>query len=159
MCPAYSEDKQTETPVWSRGRLTAGSARELWVTPALKSPELPKEFQQSIFFFSFIVISWRLITLQYCSGFCYTLTWISHGFLRAKWGKEVAGYGIRWCTILWLADGETAVPPQAPGGLGLCAYGPQVVNIFLFLRVEGFSCKTTQEMCIKYCYLGTSKRS
>ena len=31
-------------------------------------------------FFSFIYISWRLITLQYCSGFCYTLTWISHVF-------------------------------------------------------------------------------
>ena len=25
-------------------------------------------------FFSFIFISWRLITLQYCSGFCHTLT-------------------------------------------------------------------------------------
>ena len=24
--------------------------------------------------------SWRLITLQYCSGFCHTLTRISHGF-------------------------------------------------------------------------------
>ena len=32
------------------------------------------------FFFPFICISWRLITLQYCSGFCHTLTWISHGF-------------------------------------------------------------------------------
>ena len=31
-------------------------------------------------FFSFIFITWRLITLQYCSGFCHTLTWISHGF-------------------------------------------------------------------------------
>ena len=31
-------------------------------------------------FFFFIFISWRLITLQYCSGFCHTLTWISHGF-------------------------------------------------------------------------------
>ena len=30
--------------------------------------------------FSFIFISWSLITLQYCSGFCHTLTWISHGF-------------------------------------------------------------------------------
>ena len=28
----------------------------------------------------FIFISWRLITLQCCSGFCHTLTWISHGF-------------------------------------------------------------------------------
>ena len=32
------------------------------------------------FFFFFFLISWRLITLQYCSGFCHTLTWISHGF-------------------------------------------------------------------------------
>ena len=32
------------------------------------------------FFFPFIFIIWRLITLQYYSGFCHTLTWISHGF-------------------------------------------------------------------------------
>ena len=30
--------------------------------------------------FSFIYISWRLITLQYCSGFCHTLILISHRF-------------------------------------------------------------------------------
>ena len=29
----------------------------------------------TLFFFSFIFISWRLITLQYCSGFCLTLNW------------------------------------------------------------------------------------
>ena len=33
----------------------------------------------SFFFFSFIFISWRLITSQHFSGFCHTLTWISHG--------------------------------------------------------------------------------
>ena len=33
-----------------------------------------------LFFFSLIFISWRLITLQYYSGLCHTLTWISHGF-------------------------------------------------------------------------------
>ena len=33
-----------------------------------------------LFSFSFIFISWRLNTLQYCSGFCHTLTWINHGF-------------------------------------------------------------------------------
>ena len=33
-----------------------------------------------LFIFSFISISWRLIPLQHCSGFCHTLTWISHGF-------------------------------------------------------------------------------
>ena len=32
------------------------------------------------FFFPFIFISWRLITLQYWSGFCHTMTWISHWF-------------------------------------------------------------------------------
>ena len=32
------------------------------------------------YFFPFIFISWSLITLQYCSGFCHTLTCISHGF-------------------------------------------------------------------------------
>ena len=30
-------------------------------------------------FFPIIFISWRLITLQYCSGFCHSLTWISYG--------------------------------------------------------------------------------
>ena len=33
-----------------------------------------------IFFFPIIFINWRLIALQYCRGFCHTLTWISHGF-------------------------------------------------------------------------------
>ena len=38
-------------------------------------------FSAFFFFpFPFIFISWRLITLQYCSGFCHTLMWISHGF-------------------------------------------------------------------------------
>ena len=32
------------------------------------------------FFPPFIFISWRLITLQYCSSFCHTLAWVSHGF-------------------------------------------------------------------------------
>ena len=31
------------------------------------------------FFFLFIFISWRLITFQYFSGFCHTLSWINHG--------------------------------------------------------------------------------
>ena len=39
-------------------------------------------FRLYIFFFflKFIFISWRPVTLQYCSGFCHALTWISHGF-------------------------------------------------------------------------------
>ena len=44
----------------------------------------PADTSQPLFFFNvfflFFFISWRLITLQYCSGFCHTLKWISHGF-------------------------------------------------------------------------------
>ena len=32
-----------------------------------------------ILFKNFIYFNWRLIILQYCSGFYHTLTWISHG--------------------------------------------------------------------------------
>ena len=34
-------------------------------------------------FFFLIYFNWTLITLQYCSGFCHTFTWISHGFTCA----------------------------------------------------------------------------
>ena len=34
---------------------------------------------ENFFFFFWIYFNWRLITLQYCGGFCHTLTWISHG--------------------------------------------------------------------------------
>ena len=53
-----------ETRVWSLG----------WEDPL----EEGMAAHSSILFF--FLISWRLITLQYCSGFCHTLTWISHGF-------------------------------------------------------------------------------
>ena len=33
----------------------------------------------NLVFFLFLYFNWRQITLQYCSGFCHTLTWISHG--------------------------------------------------------------------------------
>ena len=34
---------------------------------------------ENFFFFFWIYFNWRLIILQYCGGFCHTLTWISHG--------------------------------------------------------------------------------
>ena len=37
-------------------------------------------YQKYFIYFLFFFISWRLIILQYCSGFCHTLTWISHGY-------------------------------------------------------------------------------
>ena len=41
---------------------------------------VPSFFFFICFFFNFFFISWRLITSQYCSGFCHTLIRISHGF-------------------------------------------------------------------------------
>ena len=36
--------------------------------------------RDTLFFLTLIIyFNWRLIILQYCSGFCHTLTWISHG--------------------------------------------------------------------------------
>ena len=39
-----------------------------------------RSIEYFFYFFLIFFISWRLITLQYCSGFCHTLKWISHGF-------------------------------------------------------------------------------
>ena len=36
--------------------------------------------ERGTFYFIFLnLFNWRPITSQYCSGFCHTLTWISHG--------------------------------------------------------------------------------
>ena len=53
--------------------------------PSCQNYQTWKEFNYNhlgcfTFFFPIIFISWRLITLWYCSGFCHMLTWISHGF-------------------------------------------------------------------------------
>ena len=36
-------------------------------------------FKKLIYWLINQLINWRLVTLQYCGGFCHTLTWISHG--------------------------------------------------------------------------------
>ena len=49
---------------------------KLWNLPRITQPE---SYVLHIFF-KFIYFNWRLVTLQYCSGFCHTLTWINHGY-------------------------------------------------------------------------------
>ena len=63
-------------------QVCARTFRNHKVKPIITGQDKDKmpRFQECYYFFSFIFISWRLITLQYCSGFCHTLTWISHGF-------------------------------------------------------------------------------
>ena len=51
-----------------------------WCHPTISSSAVPfsscpQSFPESG---SFQMSNWRLITLQYCSGFCHTLTWIGH---------------------------------------------------------------------------------
>ena len=60
-----------------RGRKERQSAWDPQISPPRKTLPVGTFI---LFFFPFIFISCRLITLQYCSGFCHTLTWISHGF-------------------------------------------------------------------------------
>ena len=60
-----------------RSRLTGAGAGK--VTRALTRKAVIFFLIYFILFY-FIFISWRLITLQYCSGFCHTFTRISHGF-------------------------------------------------------------------------------
>ena len=67
-CPTLCRQTETHRAKWSFHPFFQNMRTE-WVFST-----------QAILFFSFIFISWRLITLQYCSGFCHTLTWISHGF-------------------------------------------------------------------------------
>ena len=53
-----------------------------------------------------INLTWMLITLQYCAGFCHTLTWISHGGT---------------CPPSWTLPYS---PPSHPSGLAQCT-GPE----------------------------------
>ena len=55
------------------------SMQDLGFRPGIEpiSPSLKDEL--FFFFNELIYFTWRLITLQYCSVFCHTFTWISHG--------------------------------------------------------------------------------
>ena len=50
------------------------------LSPAFQFLSLKEPVSFFFLIYLFIVISWKLITLQYCSGLCHTLTWISLGY-------------------------------------------------------------------------------
>ena len=68
---------------WTAACRASLSITNSWSLLKLMSIEsvMPSNQLIAAFFFfpSFIYISWRLIALHYCSGFCHTLAWISHG--------------------------------------------------------------------------------
>ena len=89
------------------------------------------------FFFSFILISWRLITLQYCSGFCHTLTWISHGFACVPHPNPPPASLHN--SSLWVFPGHLFLLPVD---------WPVVANTHLFLFVShGSISELTQNYC------------
>ena len=99
-----------------------------------KSPALCTYF---FFIFSFIFISWRLITLQYftlqyCSGFRHTLAWISHGFTcvaRPDPHSQVSCFkpwplkGSAWPSASWKKQRETSAGVSSSKGGSQEAHG------------------------------------
>ena len=49
-------------------------------TPSPNLPVTPGVSFFPFFKYKFIYFNWRLITLQYCIGFCHTSTWICHRY-------------------------------------------------------------------------------
>ena len=80
----FYRDQDTCFPIMTQNNfrhIPRQTIRLNWKSKGKKEVWEPKiDLKCFFFFFSFIFISWRLITLQYCIGFCHTLTWISHGF-------------------------------------------------------------------------------
>ena len=82
--------------------------------------------------FSFIFISWRLITLQYCSGFCHSLTWISHGFTCAPHPEPPSHLHPHLIPSLWV------IPVHQPWALVSCIQ-PGLVLCFTLI-IYMFQC-------------------
>ena len=104
------------------------------VAHALKSLELPKRFQQSIF------------KSQVREGDCRVCDQILHNSMIVWWsGNRVVSQGFT-LSVLRL---------QEAWGYVLMVIKLLTSSIWWGVHIW----KTTQEICIKYCYLGTSKRS
>ena len=65
---------------WIRNRMEYIQSVKGWSVLWRQSKILLASTSSTLSLIHFFSISWRLTTLQYCSGFCHTLKWISHGF-------------------------------------------------------------------------------
>ena len=97
--------------------------RTLYVPPPATWKETVVILSLYLFFFPFIFISWRLITLQYCSGFCHTLTWISHGFTCIPHPDPLSHLPSTWS--LWV------FPVHQPWALVSCIQPMPVISFTL----------------------------
>ena len=79
------KEKSGHSQICTEGRTTERKGERPHSDPSLTAPEgtQPVDIWVSGFFsFFFLIYLYSLEAnyLQYCSGFCHTLTWISHGF-------------------------------------------------------------------------------
>ena len=116
-----------------KGLLQGHTRRQ--VVHALKSSELPEGFWQSPFKSQVREVGWKV-----CDQ-------VVHNFLTGWWwGSRVMSWG--WTlSVLRLQEAWDSV---------LSHHGLHIVNIFLLLERGSFLHTTTQEMHIKYYYLGAS---
>ena len=101
-------------------------------------------------FFSFIFISWRLITLQYCSGFCHTLTWISHGFTcvpHPETPSHLPPHLILW--IIPVHQPRALVSCIQPG-LAICITPDNIHILMLFSQIIPPSPSPTESKSLFY---------
>ena len=75
----------SEASILQRSAFFTIQLSDLYVTTgktiALTGRTFVGKVMSLLFFLICFKISWKLITLQYCSGFCHSLTWISFNML------------------------------------------------------------------------------
>ena len=75
----------------------------MFLAPFLPDASFFSKMWLLVYFFKykFIYFNWKLITLQYCIGFCHTSTWIRHGYTRVPHPEPPSPYhpsGSSQCT-------------------------------------------------------------
>ena len=78
----HQEGKELQKEEAKTSQILKGKENECFLSKLQIKILLTLNFYYSaifLFFNLFIDFNWRLIILQYCSGFCHTFTWISHG--------------------------------------------------------------------------------
>ena len=102
-----------------------------------------------LFFFPFIFISWRLITLQYRSGFCHTLTWISHGFTCVP-HPDLPPTSLS-IPSLWVfpVHQPRALVSCIQPGLAICFTLDSILVSMLFSQINDVNSWREENVCVK----------
>ena len=89
----------------------------------------------------FIYFNWRLITLQYCGGFCHTLTWISHGCACVPHPESPSHLPPRWTEGLSSLFGTVIFDWKIPSFV--CIHGRHA-----FWHFHNLRCRNDYDLCV-----------